>query len=138
MIAVDSSIAIAAFGEWHELNEPARSILDRGAAIPVHALLETYSVLTGFPLPHRASPGLVDSWLEDRFTVVLPAPGIDDQRDLIHRLASAGRTGGAVYDALVALTAKVAGADLVSADTRAAAIYEIIGVETHPLVQPPV
>ena len=39
MIAVDSSIAIAAFGEWHELNDPARAVLDEGAAIPTHALL---------------------------------------------------------------------------------------------------
>lgn len=137
MIAVDSSVAIAAFGEWHELNEAARSILDEGAAIPAHAMLETYSVLTGFPPPHRAPPGLVGSWLEDRFPVVLPAPGIDDQRDLLRQLAQAGRMGGAVYDALVALTAKVAGAELVSADTRAATVYEIVGVELRRLVEPP-
>jgi hypothetical protein len=27
MIAVDSSVAIAAFGDWHELNEPACAVL---------------------------------------------------------------------------------------------------------------
>ena len=53
MIAVDTSVAVAAFGEWHELNARAVEVLDQGAALPAHALLETYSVLTGFPPPHR-------------------------------------------------------------------------------------
>lgn len=48
MTAVDSSVAIAAFGEWHVLNAAACSVLDQGAAIPAHALIGTYSVLTGF------------------------------------------------------------------------------------------
>lgn len=138
MIAVDSSVAIAGFGDWHDLNERARSILDEGVAIPAHALLETYSVLTGFPPPHRAAPRLVDSWLEDRFAVILPSPAVDDQRDLVRRLARAGRMGGGVYDALVALTAKAAGAVLVTADRRAVAAYELVGVEIRHLVEPPV
>lgn len=134
MIAVDSSVAIAGFGDWHELNEQACSILDEGVAIPAHAMLETYSVLTGFPPPHRAAPRLVDSWLDDRFPVILPPPGVEEQRDLVRRLAEAGRMGGAVYDALVALTAKIAGAVLVTADTRAVAVYELVGVEIRRLV----
>lgn len=133
MIAVDSSVAIAAFGDWHELNEPARSVLDEGAAIPAHALLETYSVLTGFPPPHRAAAGLVDTWLEDRFQLVLPPPGVHAQRELVRTLAGAGRIGGVVYDALVALTAKTAGAILVTADTRARSAYELVGVELRLL-----
>ena len=137
MIAVDSSVAIAGFGDWHELNEQARSILDEGVAIPVHAMLETYSVLTGFPPPHRAAPRLVDSWLDDRFPVILPPPGVDEQRELVRKLADAGRMGGAVYDALVALTARIAGAVLVTADTRAVAAYELVGVELRYLVEPP-
>ena len=66
MIAVDSSVAIAAFGEWHALNEPAARLLDGGVAIPTHAQLETYSVLTGFPLPHRAPADLVVTWMKFR------------------------------------------------------------------------
>jgi predicted nucleic acid-binding protein len=41
--------------------------------------------------------------------------------------------GGAVYDALVALTAKRAGATLVTADRRAASIYELVGVSFRRL-----
>jgi len=137
MIAVDSSVAIAGFGDWHELNESACALLDEGVAIPVHAMLETYSVLTGFPPPHRAAPHLVDSWLGDRFSVILPPPPVDEQRDLVRSLTQAGRTGGAVYDGLVALTARLAGAVLVTADRRALAVYEVVGVEIRHLIEPP-
>jgi len=133
MIAIDSSVAIAAFGEWHELNGAAAKVVDEGAAIPAHALLETYSVLTGFPPPHRASAEIVDAWIEDRFPNVLPPPSVDEQRGLVRTLARAGRIGGAVYDALVALTARVAGATLVTADRRAMAVYELVGVEVRSL-----
>lgn len=126
MTAVDSSVAIAAFGEWHEQNEAAIAVLDDGAALPAHALLETYSVLTGFPPPHRAAPEVVLEWMDDRFATVLPAPSPREHRHLLHRLASAGRIGGSVYDGLVALTAERAGAVLVTADVRAATIYELL------------
>jgi predicted nucleic acid-binding protein len=131
LIAVDSSVAIAAFGDWHELNSLACSVLDGGAAIPAHALIETYSVLTGFPPPHRAVPGLVDTWLDDRFSVVLPPPGVDEQRELVRTMAREGRAGGAIYDALVALTAKIGGAVLVTTDVRAAPTYELVGVDVR-------
>ena len=137
MIAVDSSVAIAAFGEWHELNALACSVLDEGAAIPAHAMIETYSVLTGFPPPHRASPTLVDAWLDDRFPVILSPPGPSQQRELVRTLARAGSSGGAVYDALVAMTAKLAGAALVTADRRAGPTYELIGVDARHLASGP-
>lgn len=136
MIAVDSSVAIAAFGDWHELNAAARAVLDAGVALPVHALLETYSVLTGFPPPHRAAPDLVMTWLDDRFPRILPPPPAREQRDLLRTLAAAGRTGGAVYDGLVGLTARRAGATLVTADARAAAVYELTEVEIRFLAAP--
>lgn len=136
MIAVDTSVAVAAFGDWHQRNEEARAVLDEGAALPAHALLETYSVLTGFPPPHRAAPELVDAWLDDRFSIILAPPPPHEQRDLVRRLASTGRTGGAVYDAVVALTARLAGAVLVTADARAASLYELVGVQLHHLGEP--
>jgi predicted nucleic acid-binding protein len=136
MIAVDSSIAIAGFGEWHELNEPACEILDRGPSLPAHALLETYSVLTGFPPPYRVPAALVVEWLDDRLVTILPAPPVEEQRALIRSLAREGRIGGAVYDALVGLTAKIAGATLITADRRAHATYELVGVEVRLVTAP--
>ena len=51
----------------------------------------------------------------------------------MRELASSGRIGGAVYDALVALTAKLAGAVLMTADARAAETYGVVGVELRRL-----
>jgi predicted nucleic acid-binding protein len=137
LIAVDSSVAVAAFGEWHDLNAAACSVLDGGAAIPAHALIETYSVLTGFPPPHRAPPGLVDEWLDSRFPSVLASPSPSEQRELVRVMARSGRAGGAIYDALVGMTSKIHGAVLVTADRRAAQTYELIGVEVRWLALTP-
>lgn len=127
MIAVDSSVAVAGFGEWHVLHAAAKSVLDDGVSMPAHAYLETFSVLTGFPPPHRAAPSLVHEWLRDRFDALLAPPPASAHRTLVRDLASAGRAGGSVYDALVGLTAKRAGATLVTADRRAAALYAAVG-----------
>lgn len=133
MIAVDSSVPIVGFGEWHPLNTAARAVLDERPSLPVHALLETYAVLTGFPPPHRAAPEIVDTWLDDRFQELLEAPPVDDQRALVHQLVSVRRMGGAVYDALVGMTARRAGAMLVTADRRAMRIYDAVGVDVKLL-----
>ena len=99
------------------------------AALPTHALLETYSVLSGFPPPHRAPAGLVWNWLEESFPLVLEPPDSEACQGLVARLAQAGRSGGAIYDSLVALTAKLAAAELVTADRRAVAVYQLVGVQ---------
>jgi hypothetical protein len=134
MNAVDTSVAVAAFGDWHRLNGAACAVLDRGAFIPAHAMLETYSVLTGFPPPYRAAPQIVADWLNDRFDDVIAPPGIEAHRELIRILSAAVRSGGAIYDALVALTAKATDAVLITADHRAAAVYDLIGVRRQFLV----
>lgn len=129
MTAVDTSVAVAAFGEWHQRHEDAVAVLDAGAVLPTHALLETYAVLTSLPPPHRVDPQLVQAWLEDRFTTLLDPPPPHTCRELIGTLVDDHRPGGAVYDALVALTAKLAGFPLTTADSRADAVYQLVGVD---------
>ena len=53
----------------------------------------------------------------------------DGYRALIPRLVELGISGGAAYDALVAATARAAGATLVSCDRRAARTYERLGAD---------
>jgi predicted nucleic acid-binding protein len=127
--AVDTSVAVAAFGEWHKLNRQARGILDEGALLPVHAMLETYAVLTGFPPPYRASPAVVDEWLQGRFDGFLAAPSPAQHAELVSRIAVAGRAGASIYDALIGFTAKLAGAELYTADLRASAVYDLLKVD---------
>lgn len=101
--------------------------------MPAHAALETYSVLTRLPRPHRASPTRVAAFLEESFRddwLILPAPVV---AAVVRELAERGITGGATYDALIGMTVKHAGATLVTRDRRALAIYEKIGVEVQLL-----
>lgn len=133
MIAVDSSVVIAAFASWHERHEAARQALERQPRVVGHAAVESYSVLTRLPPPHRAPAALVRDFLADRFPgpyLVLSGARL---RDLLPSLAANTITGGATYDALIGLTSKEFGAVLLSCDSRATATYEALGVQTRAL-----
>lgn len=130
---VDSSIAVAGFGAWHEHHEIAREAIARASSISAHAALETYAVLTRLPDPFRAEPSLVAEYLDRNFPnecLTLPA---SEQSRLPGAMADAGVSGGAVYDGVVAITAKCAEVTLLSLDRRAARTYERLGVEHNLL-----
>lgn len=133
MIAADTSAAVAAFASWHELQEPARRALGGDARLVGHCAIETYSVLTRLPVPHRAPGHLVRRFLEIQFPEAHLSLPPREQRLLPGRFVELGVSGGAVYDALVALTAARAGATLVSCDTRALPVYQRCGVRTRML-----
>jgi predicted nucleic acid-binding protein len=129
MIAVDTSVVVAAFASWHEGHASAAAALARRPRVPAHVLLETYSVLTRLPPPHRAPAGLVAAFLAERFPkppLVLPGP---EHARLVERAAEAGIVGGSIHDALVGATVRHAGARLLSRDRRAAPTYERVGVD---------
>lgn len=131
MIAIDTSVAIAAFASWHDHHEAARQVLERQPRLPTHVALETYSVLTRLPAPHRARPAHVREYLEGSFELPWLGLSVDAIAALVGELATNGITGGAAYDALVAATAREAGATLVTNDRRAEATYQRLGVEVE-------
>lgn len=138
MKAADTSFVVAAFASWHEHHEAARRLLDRGVRLIEHCALETYSVLTRLPPPHRCHhrcPGtVVRDFIRKRFPepfLRLSAPAC---RDFLLALPEHDVAGGAAYDALVAATAAGCRAELVTCDRRAAAIYEKYGVRTRFLI----
>jgi predicted nucleic acid-binding protein len=126
--AADSSVVVAAFASWHESHDAARQALDRGLQLIEHCALESYSVLTRLPPPHRVAGELVRDFLSGRF----PGPllRLDDRghREFLLGLPDRNITGGAAYDALVAATAARHNAELLSCDRRALPIYERYGV----------
>src|SRR5439155_951363 len=68
--------------------------------------METYSVLTRLTPRHRASPTVVTAFLRQRFRhppLTLPARAWSL---LLGQAEEEGITGGAIYDALVAATAR--------------------------------
>jgi predicted nucleic acid-binding protein len=126
--ATDTSVVVAAFASWHEQHLPARAIVDRGAHLVEHCALETYSVLTRLPAPHRVAGEVVRRFLELQFSAPYLRLEPAGFRAFVLGLPARGITGGAAYDALVAATAAGNGATLHTCDRRAAAVYDRYGV----------
>lgn len=129
MIAVDTSVVVAAFASWHEKHASALRVIDRAPRVPAHVLVESYSVLTRLPQPHRAPGELVAIFLAETFReapLVLPARG---HQKLIHDAAALGVAGGSIHDALIAATVRQARGRLITRDRRALPVYERIGVD---------
>jgi predicted nucleic acid-binding protein len=128
-VTPDSSVVIAAFSAWNEHHEAAIEALGDARDLVAHAELESYSVLTRLPEPLRAEPELVAEYLLEDFSGKRMVLGEAERRALIGRLALLSIAGGAVYDALVAVTAAHHGYRLLSCDRRAASTYDRLGVD---------
>jgi predicted nucleic acid-binding protein len=96
-----------------------------------HCALETYSVLTRLPPPHRSPVGLVRDFIRARFPQPFLRLSATAYRGFVLGLPERDIAGGAAYDALVAATAAASRAELVTCDRRAAAVYESYGVRTR-------
>ncbi|HXX83953.1 MAG TPA: type II toxin-antitoxin system VapC family toxin [Casimicrobiaceae bacterium] len=131
MKAADTSLVVAAFASWHVHHEGARRALDGGLRLIEHCALETYSVLTRLPAPHRSESLVVREFLETRFSQPFLRLDARSYRDFVLGLPDHGITGGAGYDALVAATVVFCGAELVTCDRRALPVYERYGVRSY-------
>lgn len=133
LTAADTSVAVAAFATWHEKHGAARGVIAEGISLVDHCALETYSVLTRLPPPNRVDPAVAREYLATQFAGPLLRLSAGAYRQFVLGLAAVGLSGGAVYDALVAATALAHGAELVSCDRRALAVYERYGVAARVL-----
>lgn len=130
--AVDTSVLVAALLAWHEAHDIAREALDEaltaGALVlPVHALLETYSVLTRLPAPHRLSPVDAHSLLSELKTRTVISGLGEEAWALLQDLASRNIAGGSTYDAAIMTEAAAAGAASILTLDRGD--FERIGLE---------
>jgi predicted nucleic acid-binding protein len=110
LFALDTSCMVAAVCAWHERHAAAAAEIERRLgrgermAIAVHAVAETYAVLTRLPAPHRLAPA--DAWTLVRANFVdhaaLVALDGPDHVAVLERLAGAGVGGGRTYDGLIA------------------------------------
>lgn len=125
----DSSLLVAALSSWHPLHTRAQVLIEeRVDAIPAHALLESFSVLTRLPAEHRLSVSFVADALSQLRLKPLTLPA-REQLAMLRSLAVVNIGGGAVYDGLVAATSKHHALVLISADHRARTTYDAIGVD---------
>ena len=130
MTAIDTSIAVPALSAGHPDHVAAHAfVAAQRPSLPAHAALETYAVLTRLPAPAGVSAEIAARLLKGNFARrILPTPrGLP--LSLLAELSSLGIAGGAVYDALIAATVRAANIQLVTADRRAAATYERMGVD---------
>lgn len=128
MSAVDTSVLVPALVGWHEHHDPCRRAVI-GARVPAHVMIETYSVLTRLPSPHRLTASVAHQLVTTgrRADDVLTVPP-RLQRSLVTLVAELGIEGGATYDALVGLTAQHHGEVLLTRDRRATRTYELLEV----------
>jgi predicted nucleic acid-binding protein len=137
MIAPDTSVLVAGFVPDHEFHEAAEIALAevRGnGRLIAHTMAETFSVLTAPGGVYRVEPGAISGYLNQFLEGSSPIqPRPIAYREALNLLADHRRGGGAVYDALIALAAREAKADLVSLDRRARPTYELCGVEARML-----
>jgi predicted nucleic acid-binding protein len=130
----DTSVLVAAFATWHEKHSVALAAMQHVDVLVAHCLIETYSVLTRLPPPHRMDPKTIATYLRMSFGRCLTtALSGNEQRKLVELCATQGIHGGAVYDAVIAHTATRSKLRLLTLDTRARATYAALGVE-HELL----
>lgn len=123
----DTSVLVPALLSWHPAHEECRAAVVEVAVLPSHVFLETYSVLTRLPAPHRVAARDAAAAIEalDLTGLTLPA---GESLALVTVLGRGSLGGGAVYDALVAATARHHGHELLTRDRRARATYDLVGV----------
>jgi predicted nucleic acid-binding protein len=117
---LDSSCLIALLADWHVQHRRTlvsyEQWLAKGAqpVIPVHAILECFSVLTRLPAPYRSMPETAKLALEQTFsrTAIIPGLGPEAAWSAVDMLSRLGLGGGRVYDAAIAQCVAEAGATL--------------------------
>jgi predicted nucleic acid-binding protein len=116
MIAADTSVVIAGFLNWHDFHVRALQALrkvmtERSLLIPFPVLVESYSVLTRLPSPHRLRPEAAHELLKGSFSGARVA-GLSSRKawTFLDDCVASAIVGGRIYDAVIATTAIEAGA----------------------------
>lgn len=137
MIVPDTSVLVAGFVSSHRFHRAAASVLAKvrsEGTLIAHTTAETYAVLSGPGGVYRVEPGTVVTYLKQFLEDSPPIqPQPETCREALDLLADVDRGGGAIYDALIALAARDANAELVSLDRRAERTYALCSVEARLL-----
>lgn len=130
MQVIDTSIVIGAVVHSDPaIKSRCRDVIDDSPGATAHVLAESYASLTALPGNLRLTPAAARRLLGDMFPqdpMTLSAQGHLRALDL---MSGAGVPGGAIYDCLIAETAREHGAHIVSLDARAARTYALAGVD---------
>jgi len=129
VILADTSVTVAAALPWHASHRSAAATLPSKAPLIAHVAVQSFSVLTSLPSPARFPAWAARRYIAETFEFPPVALPPDSYKELLDLVAEEGIVGGAVYDAVVAVTARTLGASIVSLDRRAASTYSRLGVD---------
>jgi predicted nucleic acid-binding protein len=108
MIALDTSIVVAALVSWHEHHQSAARAVERamaskeGVLVPTHAVVEAYAVLTRLPAPHRLAPATALQLLRENFGATrLASFNARSLWPVLEQLAATSLGGGITFDAVI-------------------------------------
>lgn len=116
--AIDTNVIVAGLLSWHVHHELASAQLidllesELEIVVPLPVLIESYSVMTRMPPPHRIGSKealeILELSLRDRVTLV----GLDEEEGwkLLQDLSQRSITGGTTYDGLILACARKGGA----------------------------
>jgi predicted nucleic acid-binding protein len=111
---LDTSCIVAAVCSWHEHHARANTEIEKRLAnrermiMAAPALVESYSVLTRLPAPHRISPPDALILLEANFMQGIQATALTASAyaSLLRGAPAADIAGGRTYDAVIAACAR--------------------------------
>jgi predicted nucleic acid-binding protein len=126
--AADSSIVVAALLADHPEHKTAADALADCKTTIAHVAIETYSVLTRLPAPHRVDAKTAATVLARRLTATYATLDAGAYATLPSTLVAARVSGGATYDGLIALTALERDLELLTRDKRAERTYRALNV----------
>jgi predicted nucleic acid-binding protein len=117
----DTSCMIAAVCSWHEHHEAAANEIESRLAgrakmiVAAPALLEAYAALTRLPPPHRLSPEIALTLLENNFLKLATVVALNARsyKTLLLRAPKNNIAGGRAYDAVIGACAEQARASTV-------------------------
>jgi predicted nucleic acid-binding protein len=131
---VDSSVVIRATTcqDSHD-RERLQNVIAESPVALAHVLAESYATLTRLPSPFRLTPKQCAAFLTSAFRAEPLTVSSHGYLRVLKLLSEQGISGGAVYDCLIAETAREHDVTLVSLDKRAIANYALIGA-VHELL----
>ena len=118
-VLFDTSVLVAAMVEAHPQHDRAHAWLDRARRgtltylVAAHSLAEVYAVLSTYPTRPRLTPGAAAKLVHDNIQTPARVVALSarDYGSVIQELAHGSLSGGVIYDALIARTARKARAD---------------------------
>jgi predicted nucleic acid-binding protein len=140
--ALDTSVIVAALAPWHERHAAALAALQAAlagrqpAVLPMPALLESWSVLTGMPRPHRVGAAAARDALRQTFAGKVRLAGMPAREawQILDSVTTRGLSGGIAHDAHIVACARAASAtSLLSFNRRH---FELLDLGGLRIVEP--